>query len=90
MIDWQSFTPVSALTGGMVIGLATALLLILTGRIAGISGIVGRLFRLQKGDLGGVWRSLPDCYLRHGYGVGSMNCLPYKSKPAMGCLRWQV
>ncbi len=54
MIDWQSFTPVSALTGGMVIGLATALLLILTGRIAGISGIVGRLFRLQKGDLG--WR----------------------------------
>lgn len=54
MIDLQSFTPISALAGGTIIGLATAFLLIFTGRIAGISGIVGGLFRLQKGDFG--WR----------------------------------
>lgn len=57
MIDWHSLTPISALTGGMVIGLATALLLMIAGRIAGISGIVGRLFRLRRGDRGEFgWR----------------------------------
>lgn len=54
MIDWLSFTPQSALLGGMIIGLATALLLIVTGRIAGISGIVGGLIRLTPKDIG--WR----------------------------------
>ena len=38
----------------MVIGIATALFLLFNGRIAGISGIVGGLFRLQKGDTS--WR----------------------------------
>lgn len=37
----ENFTPVSALIGGAMIGLAAALYLILNGRIAGISGIVG-------------------------------------------------
>ncbi|BAW80728.1 hypothetical conserved protein [Candidatus Nitrosoglobus terrae] len=55
MIDWQSFTPISALTGGMIIGLAIALLLIVAGRIAGISGIVGGLIELRKGDF--AWRA---------------------------------
>jgi len=54
IIDWPSFTPVSALLGGVIIGLATAVLLIITGRIAGISGIVGGLFRLPQGDMS--WR----------------------------------
>jgi uncharacterized protein len=53
-IDWAHFTPWSALAGGMVIGIATALLLLLAGRIAGISGIVGGLFKLQGSDMG--WR----------------------------------
>ena len=53
-IDWIHFTPASALAGGMVIGIATAILLLLAGRIAGISGIVGGLFRRQPGDIG--WR----------------------------------
>lgn len=53
-IDWIHFTPASALAGGMMIGIATAILLLLAGRIAGISGIVGGLFRLQPGDIG--WR----------------------------------
>ena len=53
-IDWSQFTPWSALAGGAVIGMAIALLLLLNGRIAGISGIVGGLFRMQKGDMD--WR----------------------------------
>jgi len=36
-----TFTPISALIGGAIIGLATTLLMLLNGRIAGISGIVG-------------------------------------------------
>lgn len=53
-IDWTHFTPVSALLGGVIIGIATALLLLFTGRIAGISGIIGGLFKLQSHDMS--WR----------------------------------
>ena len=42
-IDWQHFTPYSALAGGAIIGGAVALLLLFNGRIAGISGITGGL-----------------------------------------------
>lgn len=55
MVDWQSFTPVSAFIGGLIIGLATALLLLIAGRIAGISGIVGGLIELRRGDF--AWRA---------------------------------
>ncbi len=44
MIDWTHFTPQSALLGGLLIGLATALLWLLNGRIAGISGITAGTF----------------------------------------------
>lgn len=44
-----------ALAGGLVIGAATALLLLANGRIAGISGIIGGLFRMQTGDI--AWRA---------------------------------
>ena len=37
------FTPISALIGGLLIGLAAAGMMLLNGRIAGISGIVARL-----------------------------------------------
>jgi len=53
-IDWQHFTPWTALAGGMLIGLAAALLILFNGRIAGISGILGGLLRPRRGDLG--WR----------------------------------
>jgi len=53
-IDWTHFTPCSSLTGGLLIGLATAILLLFSGRIAGISGIVGGLLRPGKADV--VWR----------------------------------
>lgn len=39
-IDWSHFTPWASLAGGLVIGTATALYLLATGRIAGIAGIV--------------------------------------------------
>ncbi|NIZ00919.1 YeeE/YedE family protein [Thalassospira lucentensis] len=40
----ENFTPVSALIGGGLIGLASGMYLLLNGRIAGISGIIGGLF----------------------------------------------
>ncbi len=42
-IDWAAFTPWSALIGGILIGFAAALLALTTGRVAGISGILGNL-----------------------------------------------
>jgi len=36
----ENFTPVSGLIGGLLIGLATVLLILFNGKIAGISGIV--------------------------------------------------
>ncbi|TVP53361.1 MAG: YeeE/YedE family protein [Halomonadaceae bacterium] len=53
-IDWNAFTPVSALAGGAMIGLAAAAFLLINGRIAGISGIIGGLLRPQAGD--NIWR----------------------------------
>jgi len=53
-IDWINFTPWHALAGGAVIGLATSMFLLLNGRIAGISGILGGLLRPEAGDVG--WR----------------------------------
>jgi len=53
-IDWASFTPWTSLAGGLLIGLAAALLILLNGRIAGISGIVGGLLRPSKGEV--FWR----------------------------------
>ncbi|MCS0494051.1 YeeE/YedE family protein [Ancylobacter sp. MQZ15Z-1] len=38
------FTPVASLAGGMLIGLSAVLMMLLEGRIAGISGIASRLF----------------------------------------------
>lgn len=50
----HDFTPVSGLLGGALIGLAAALLMLLTGRIAGISGIFGGLLPLHATGRG--WR----------------------------------
>jgi len=48
------FTPVSATVGGLTIGLAAGLLLLLRGRIAGISGILGSALAQPLGE--GGWR----------------------------------
>ena len=44
-LDWNAFTPWSALAGGALIGLASALYILGNGRIAGIAGIVASPFR---------------------------------------------
>ena len=55
-IDWAHFTPWTALIGGMLIGLAASLFILLSGRVAGISGILGGLLRPARGDV--AWRLL--------------------------------
>ncbi|MEE8274809.1 MAG: YeeE/YedE thiosulfate transporter family protein, partial [Alphaproteobacteria bacterium] len=50
----ENFTPVSALVGGALIGAAASLLLLLNGRVAGISGIVGNLVQSATGE--NTWR----------------------------------
>jgi uncharacterized membrane protein YedE/YeeE len=49
-IDWLSFTPIPSLLGGMILGVAAALYVILHGRILGISGIVSGLLHPKVGD----------------------------------------
>lgn len=53
-IDWQAFTPLASLAGGVLIGAAAALFVLFNGRIAGISGVLGGLLRPARGDVG--WR----------------------------------
>ena len=53
-IAWTDFTPWPALAGGLILGLAVAAFVLLNGRIAGISGIVGGLLRPAPGDR--AWR----------------------------------
>ncbi len=48
------FTPFASLLGGALIGLAASVLLLFTGRVAGISGIAGGLFGGARGDVS--WR----------------------------------
>jgi uncharacterized membrane protein YedE/YeeE len=52
--DMGDFTPISAAIGGALIGLAATLLMLLTGRIAGISGIFAGLVSTGADDRG--WR----------------------------------
>ncbi|MGZ8982952.1 MAG: YeeE/YedE family protein [Methylotenera sp.] len=54
LIDWNNFTPWSALAGGALIGVAASLFILLNGRIAGITGIIGGLFTSRIHDAG--WR----------------------------------
>lgn len=51
-----TFTPLTATFGGLLIGLAAAGLLYFNGRIAGISGIVGRVLTPERGEV--AWRLL--------------------------------
>ena len=51
----ENFTPYSSLIGGIILGIAATLLL-MAGRIAGISGILASLLPPQTGDT--LWRVL--------------------------------
>ena len=53
-IDWNHFTPWASLGGGILIGIAAAMLVLLNGRIAGVSSILGGLLAPRRGEIG--WR----------------------------------
>jgi len=54
-LDLAHFTPGASLAGGLLIGVAVAILLLGSGRIAGISGIVGGLLDADAGER--AWRA---------------------------------
>lgn len=53
-LDWAKFTPWSALSGGAILGLAAVLLVLMNGRILGISGITAGLFGANRQER--AWR----------------------------------
>jgi uncharacterized membrane protein YedE/YeeE len=53
-IDWAHFTPFASLAGGVILGLASAIFILVNGRILGISGILGGLLPPKAGDT--TWR----------------------------------
>lgn len=53
-IDLVNFTPWMSLAGGVLLGVASALFILLNGRVLGISGILGGLLAPRAGDTG--WR----------------------------------
>ena len=50
----ENFNPISAIIGGLLIGISSTLLLLSNGRIAGISGIAGGLTKFRNNDTS--WR----------------------------------
>ena len=50
----ENFTPWTALAGGALLGLSAALLMLFSGKIAGISGVIGGLLNRQKHE--SSWR----------------------------------
>jgi len=53
-IDWAHFTPFASLAGGVMLGVASAIFILVNGRILGISGILGGLLPPKAGD--STWR----------------------------------
>jgi len=53
-IDWNHFTPWASLMGGLLLGVASAVFILINGRILGISGILGGLLPPKVGDIS--WR----------------------------------
>ncbi len=53
-IDLANFTPWASLAGGVLLGVASALFILLNGRVLGVSGILGGLLTPKAGDIG--WR----------------------------------
>ena len=49
-IDFASFTPMASLVGGVIIGVAALLLMLLHGRVMGMSGILGGIVRPAARD----------------------------------------
>jgi uncharacterized protein len=75
-----SFTPIASLAGGVLIGLSASALLVLDGRIAGISGIFAGVLVPKRGDV--TWRALFVAGLLAGGGL-----LAWLSPSAIGAPR---
>ncbi|MFO1258902.1 MAG: YeeE/YedE family protein [Gammaproteobacteria bacterium] len=56
MIDYAHFNPIESFLGGILIGIAVSMLLIINGRIAGVSGIIAGLLGRPTHET--VWRAL--------------------------------
>jgi len=81
-----NFTPVSALIGGLLIGLAALMLWLGIGRIAGISGILGRAIAPGAGDR--AWRlafiaGLVAAPLLFGLARGALPATSVTASPAI-------
>jgi uncharacterized membrane protein YedE/YeeE len=86
----EHFTPISALIGGALIGLAAAFLWLGIGRIAGISGIIGNLWspgsQPQQGNI--AWRvafliGLIAAPMLFGLAGGTLPPIQLPSSPAL-------
>ena len=63
-ILWTEFTPWASLAGGALIGLSAVMLIVLLGRVAGISGMAGALLQLP------TWSSLQQWGWRLAFMLG--------------------
>lgn len=68
-----NFTPWSALAGGLMIGLAASLLMLIRGRVMGVSGIVGGVLTPVPGEFG--WKAVFLLGMVAG-GLGLMVVMP--------------
>jgi uncharacterized membrane protein YedE/YeeE len=68
----DKFTPIPSLVGGILIGLSASILLLFTGKVAGVSGIVGGLLRRPSGDT--LWRA---CFIAGLMVGGSVIAVSY-------------
>ena len=83
----ENFTPVSGLVGGLLLGLAATMLLLLNGRISGISGIVGGLLAPKSSDAG--WRVVFVVGLllgAFGYMLATGGAMPVRMQASMPIL----
>jgi uncharacterized membrane protein YedE/YeeE len=81
-----NFTPYSALAGGVLIGLAAVVMMLLQGRIAGISGIVGGLFAPRAGET--AWRAAFVLGLLGGAAIAGavVGIAPLRDRPGLALI----
>jgi len=83
----EDFTPLSGLVGGLLIGLGVSLLLLLNGRLAGISGIVGGLLSPRRADMAWRWTFLAGLVLgASGFVLLSGGPVPVELKSSLPVL----
>lgn len=85
MIAWESFTPLPAFAGGLLIGLAAALLILLNGKIAGVSSILGGILVRKPSEF--LWQL---CFIIGMVAspllFGLLSPLPHAQNPSHGWL----